>query len=260
MSSILRSSAKTATTFLLDALFPKHCIACHRFGEFLCNHCLRLLPHRAEHTCAHCTLRPTPNGDVCFDCREKTPLDGIFAAGRYSHPQLRDAIHHFKYTFLDELAIPLGQFLGASVVHSDLVIPDIVIPVPLHPRRERWRGWNQSLLLARELVAAFPSDIAPQIQTDILVRTRFTSPQMSIGKRIQRASNVLDAFDRPASPLRKFSIHSHTRSTESARLDLTGKTIWLIDDVAASGSTLRECAKVLKHHGAQEVRGIVLAR
>lgn len=265
MHSLFLSVPQATTAFILDALFPKYCVVCRKIGNFLCKSCEQKLPRRVEHVCAHCSAYPTPNGNTCFNCREKTPLDGIFSAGRYQSSELADTIHRFKYNFLDELAVPLGRFLASSILRSDLAIPDIILPVPLHPRRERWRGWNQSLLLARELVRAFPEDIAPKLHTDILIRTRFTSPQMSIGKRSNRESNVLDAFDRRAPQNRKSFASSQTKRNAQDAItttasDITGKTFWIIDDVAASGSTLRECAKVLKLHGAREVRGVVIAR
>lgn len=260
MNSLLRSATKTTTNFILDALFPKHCIICSEIGNFLCDSCERRLHRRIEQVCAHCTQHITPQGNTCFSCREKTPLDGIFAAGHYHSAELANIIHQFKYTFLDELATPLGRFLASSVLQSDMAVPDIILPVPLHPRRERWRGWNQSLLLARELIRAFPEDIVPKLHTDILIRTRFTSPQMSIGKRISRESNVLDAFDHHIPSTKNFFTHSRKQKLGTVPYNLSGKTIWIIDDVAASGSTLRECAKVLKHHGARVVRGIVVAR
>ena len=114
----------------------------------------------------------------------------------------------------------------------------LVVPVPLHPRRLRWRGFNQSELLAESLAEHF------LLQTDALTlnRVRQTMPQADIQEREQRLDNVSDVFS--------------CAHPENVR----GRSILLIDDVCTTGATLNECARVLKENGAKRVVALVVAR
>ncbi|MEK7524366.1 MAG: phosphoribosyltransferase family protein [Patescibacteria group bacterium] len=109
--------------------------------------------------------------------------------------------------------------------------------MPLHPRRHRFRGFNQSKILAQEIGKYWQSPVQ-----EILKRHRYTPPQVELSRN-NRLKNVRGAF----------SLIYGTRINPQA-------TYFLIDDVCTTGTTLRECARVLKHHGAQKVWGFVIAR
>ena len=113
---------------------------------------------------------------------------------------------------------------------------DVLAPVPLHPRRLRQRGYNQSALLAQEL----SSLLELPLEQELLVRVRNSQPQVDTLSREERRANVAGVFAAGAVP-------SRTR-------------VMLIDDVATTGSTLLECAAALKDAGAFRVHGLVLAR
>lgn len=244
---MLFSSLHAVDTLLRDTLFPRSCGVCEKPGTILCSKCFHSLPRRSSQVCGNCGVRETPFGRSCFECIGIPAHDGIFAATHYDDPNISQLIHLFKYRFIRDLETPLGAILAESVLQSEIPLPDAILPVPLHPRRERWRGWNQSALLADALIRNIAPDIAPPLFHRLLIRNRFTAPQMSIRDRTRRKQNIKNAF-------------SLNERSLDIPFDISGKRLWLIDDVAASGSTIDACAATLKKHGAAEVFGIVVAR
>jgi len=149
---------------------------------------------------------------------------------------IRQAIHELKYRNLRALVGLLAQLLNDYLASSP-VSGEVLVPVPLHHKRLRERGYNQSQLLAQELgkLADLP------VVDDCLVRQRHAPPQARTSTVGERQSNVADAF--------------------SCRdWGLEGKQVLLIDDVSTSGATLDACARALKQAGAASVWGLVLAR
>ena len=153
-------------------------------------------------------------------------------------------VHYYKYRFVSELSLTLGKILEKSILASTLPLPEILIPVPLHPRRLRWRGFNQAQLLAQYLGKNLTPGLELPVYSDILLRSRYTKPQMEIKNRQKRQVNTQDAFSLNAQ--KSFQIKD--------------RIIFLVDDIATTGSTLFECAKVLKQAGAKKVYGVVLTR
>lgn len=229
-----------------ELLFPRNCVGCDRDETFLCGDCRRKIPRKTCQRCPCCLSVDTPFGRTCLRCSKKYALDGVLSATSFQdNPILQEAVHVFKYEFVEELAHPLGSLLGEVVRASDMPLPHTIIPVPLHPLRERFRGFNQSALLADMLAA----DIAPglvAVDRHLLVRHRFTLPQARSKDKQSRKDNLDGAF--------RFS------RAEGRTENVQGKTFWLIDDVTTTGATLEACARVLKTHGAKKVFGIVVAR
>jgi len=149
---------------------------------------------------------------------------------------MRQAIHQLKYRNLRTLAAPLAQLLRDYLV-THPVPGDVLVPVPLHRKRLRERGYNQSRLLARELGKL----ISLPVVDDCLVRQRHAPPQARTTTVEERLSNVVGAFTCCDDRLRD-------------------KQVLLIDDVSTSGATLDACAAALKTAGAKSVWGLVLAR
>ena len=235
----------TLKNTILDIIFPMACVGCGQSKTFLCETCLVHIPIHTAHICPICTKKNTPYGEVCFECLGQSPLDGILVASHYHHPVLTKAIHLYKYRFIQSLHLPLGQLLLSSIIQSNIPLPNMLCPVPLHPWRLRWRGFNQSQLLAQTL----STQLIPHMDIPLLTgltRGRFTAPQMSIQNADERIHNISGAFIwKPSSTLHE---------------NIQGKYIWLIDDVATTGTTLQECAKILKQNGAKKVFGVVLGR
>ena len=148
------------------------------------------------------------------------------------------AIHQFKYEEKSYLANSLGPLLASFAKRWLKEMDDcLVMPVPLHPKRLRERGFNQSLLLARYI-----ADLSgTELDFLSLKRIRYTRPQTGL-KSDERRKNVRRAFGL------------------NDRHTVKGRNIILVDDVATTGNTLNECARVLKRSGAEKVFCMVLAR
>jgi competence protein ComFC len=211
-----------ALGLLLDLLFPPACFGCHRRGEWLCADCRRDLP------------RLGPDGAL------RAGVGGLAASwSAYAFDgALRGAIHRLKYAGARHYAEPLGELLADSWVFGEMAgaRADVVVPVPLHPRRESERGYNQSLLLARELGA----DRCLPVDDRALQRTRDTASQTRLSAA-KRRENVAGAF-------------------QAERGRVAGRRVLLVDDVQTTGSTLAECAAALRRAGATEVWAVTVAR
>lgn len=219
----------------LDLLFPRWCVGCGREGDFICPSCLKSLSRVMPPLCPKCGL-PQSGANLCSSCLGwQAEIDGIRAPFRFDGV-MRQAIHELKYRNLRALAGLLARLLNDYLLGNPMP-GEVLVPVPLHPRRLRERGYNQSQLLAQELgkLAGLP------VADDYLVRQRHSLPQARASNVGERRSNVADVF----------SCRHHR---------LEGKQILLIDDVSTSGATLDACARVLKQAGAASVWGLVLAR
>ena len=173
---------------------------------------------------------------MCPNCREsQTQIDGIRSAFRFDGV-IRQAIHQLKYHNLTAISPCLAELL-ADYLQSNPLPGEAIVAVPLHPRRLRERGYNQSSLLAEELGGLVS---LPVIQ-DCLVRVKEARPQVKASNVGERRRNVTDAF-------------------MCCDEKVSGKQIILIDDVCTSGATLESCASALKSGGAASVWGLTLAR
>jgi len=238
----LKNFLKKTHFIILDTLFPISCINCKKEGSWLCDKCQNNIHINEEHLCPICEKMITPDGRTCLSCKRKSFLDGLLVAASYSQFQISKAVHLFKYRFVDDLHIPLGNLFVNVLRKTELPLPNIITPVPLHKRRLRWRGFNQSALLAKHLADnLLPQNKIP-FDENILIRNRYTSPQMKIKDHISRKQNIAGAF------------------SLSPDAEIKNKTVLLVDDIATTGSTLFECAKILKEAGASEVFAIVIAR
>jgi ComF family protein len=201
----------------------------------LCPGCLARLPRLLPPLCPGCS-RPQASGIICPTCRQrKTDLDGIRSPYRFEGV-IRKAIHQLKYQNLRAISACLAQLLADYHIAAPLP-GDALVSVPLHPKRLRERGYNQSSLLARELSRR----IDLPVTEDCLIRVRQAQPQVRASDVDQRRSNVADAFA--------------CRGEK-----LIDRRIILIDDVCTSGATLDSCATALKRSGAASVWALTLAR
>ncbi|MUM78773.1 ComF family protein [Pseudodesulfovibrio sp. F-1] len=218
----------------------------------LCPTCAQALRPRLGGCCARCgdmfgdqtddTVDPLAEpATVCAECRlDPPPWDRLHFHGPYS-AALRDLIIDFKFhggLHRTRLLVSLAAEAyrrGTAAVAPDMALPDLIVPVPLHPRRVRERGYNQSLELARGLGRALGRPVA----ANALGRVRHTAPQSSLDMA-QRRENIRDAFV----------------AAEMVR----GKALLLVDDVYTTGATLTECARTLRRAGAAGMDALVLAR
>lgn len=193
---------------------------------------------------APCTVcgRLLPRPGLCRDCRrERPPFLWARAAGPYEGA-LRWAIHRFKYAGRRYLARPLGHLLNealedaATVFHTELPPFDFIVPVPLHPRRQKQRSFNQAALLAAELAALRGLSLADSM----VIRTRQTLPQVGL-RRPERLANLTGAF--AAVP----------------GVTLENRRVLLVDDILTTGATLSACSEALLAAGASAVCAVTVA-
>ncbi|MCL4508868.1 MAG: ComF family protein [Chloroflexi bacterium] len=172
----------------------------------------------------------------CLICLEQRPSFTALRAVALFEGPVREAVHRLKYGNRTATAGALSELLLQTWLlqgwHAQLVTS-----VPLHPRRERSRGYNQATALARPLARA----LGIPFRDHLLLRVRFTADQIGLGVA-ERRHNMTGAF------------------VVSGQCDITGKTVLIVDDVATTGSTLSACAAALRNAGASKVYGLALAR
>jgi ComF family protein len=229
---------------LSSLFYPAACVVCSRDverTEYLCENCRSRAPRIAAPFCAKCSEPFSGAITQTFSCancgHRRLHFDSAVAAYR-SRGLVRKLVHQFKYGQQRHLRHPLAEWLGETMNDPRLRVQgfDLIVPVPLHPARERERGFNQATLLAELL--------ARQIEVPlraVLERIRYTTTQTAYD-RAERMENLHDAFR-----LRK-------------NMNVRELHVLLIDDVLTTGSTLSECARVLKEAGAISVHAATAAR
>lgn len=223
--------------FILDLFFPLRCVGCGTEGFWVCKKCLNLIKPPIYQKCPICFKNEKTFGEVCKRCKSKTYLDGIFVVAIDKDKILRKLIHLFKYNQVKEIGYCLGNIMLKNFIKVCITNQDcLVIPVPLHHKRLKWRGFNQAGVVAEE-VAVFMNFL---YRPKTLIRKRYTKPQAKL-KRKDRLENLESAF--------------------SVNLSIsTDQEVILVDDVTTTGTTLNECAKALKKNGVRRVWGLVLTR
>jgi ComF family protein len=230
---------------LKDVLFPATCLLCHqhlgRAGDLLlCPACAAQMPLIQPPLCTCCGKEfpdSAPGSHLCGNCLQNPPTfsraRAVFRYNKFTAP----LIYSFKYqgrTTARDTFAALHKLVPSI---GDLTVPDLIIPVPLHKKRLRERGFNQSLELARLF---FPKE-KDKIQPAILIRCRWTTPQAGLDGHSRR-QNLAGAF--------------LVKEPQA----INAKKILLIDDVLTTGTTVNECAKVLKQNGAAGIEVLTLAR
>jgi competence protein ComFC len=228
----------------VSLLYPATCTICGnnlRAGEYLCNGCeakiVRIVAPFCE-TCSEPFEGSITNAFTCANCAHRTIYFDAAVAAYRGRGIVRDVIHEFKYGRQIHLRHLVARWLLAALDDERLrgISLDVIVPVPLHPARQRERGFNQAGLLAELLSAETSVPSKP-----LLERIRYTTTQTALD-RSERMENLHNAFR-----LRK-------------NADVRGLRVLLIDDVLTTGSTLSECARVLKRAGAMSVHAATAAR
>jgi competence protein ComFC len=219
---------KRAGDALLDWVYPPRCVICSMPDGWLCRDCEREIEF----------MPPPPNlpGAELLGAplAVMNNLDA-FRAVSYHQGVMRTLVHRVKYEGVRVLVPILGDIMYAYWNSCPLPI-DLIVPVPLHPRRLRERGYNQSELLALSLAERMRLPLV----SEALCRLKRTSPQVGLGAR-QRMSNVEGAF----------ACHGEM---------IRGKRVLLIDDVCTSGATLAACSIALRQSAAATVSAFTLSR
>jgi ComF family protein len=229
-------------TAALDLVFPPLCPACDGMlgagrRDPLCGACWEGFERIAPPWC-RCCGAPLGIEGLCGACRSRRPRFAYARAAVLYGDLVREAIHAFKFGGRRGLANPLGDLLaGLGLSALPGAAPDALVPVPLHPRRARERGYDQALLLARRLERAWGVPVV----ADALLRAVPTQPQTDLDAAARRR-NVRDAFA--------------VRRPEL----IAGRHVVLVDDVLTTGATAGECARSLYRAGAAAVGVLTVAR
>ena len=218
---------------LIDFVFPPLCLVCHNRLDpsmrFVCDSCWTAFIPQLEPIIASERMTILQNSEKYFS--------QSFALYEFT-PAIQDLIHAMKYKEMPGLASRFGRELGDVMVGyyqpDDF---DAIVPVPLHSLRLRERGYNQALLIAREIGKVMKKPVFEKG----MKRCRYTNQQAKLNQE-ERRRNVSGAFK-----VRKKNA-------------VEGKKIVLVDDVLTTGSTMNECARVLKEAGAKEIAIVTIVR
>ena len=228
-----KQSISRVINSLFELIFPRFCVGCNQEGTWLCSNCKQKIVIVSSQVCPGCG-RLSLYGRYCLKHRKGKSLKGIISTAYFEEGPTKEIIHNFKYNSILEFGPFLGKVMAeklTGVSKKNLVITS----VPLHPKRFAQRGYNQAEILAK--VVSSQSKIS---YLDLLKKIKKTKRQVGLLGKYRRR-NLSGVF--------KF-----------IGKDIKGKKIIIIDDISTTGTTLNECARILKEAGAKEVWGLVVAR
>ncbi len=228
---------------ILDILYPQNmaCLVCEKRCKDLdkmglCEECSSSLPFLTSPLCYKCGRPVEEETKLCHHCIQ-TPYCFKQAVSVFEYtPSIQQFIYRYKYRGISFLSGIMGLWMAETLTRCSTWDIDIIIPVPLHKRRERKRGFNQAVLLAKEI----GKNTGKEVAQHILIRSKDTPTQVGLDK-FQRMWNLWDAFQ--------------VRQPDA----LKGKTVLLVDDVFTTGSTAHHCSRVLLGAGAKQIYVLTLA-
>src|SRR5277367_1304886 len=254
--SAFTSAVNGVADALFATLFPADCRLCgnplRNISRLpVCNECLAAMRPVAGARCSVCGERldgpyrlSSENGDaLCGLCRRLEPPFAKAAAYGSYEGGLRELIHLLKYDQVRPAANVLGRMLAEAVSDLQPLFSDrpvLFVPVPLHARKFRQRSFNQAELIARSALK-FLSGMRLQLSPAVLERKRETRSQIGLSRH-QRRENMRGAF------------------AAAGRTEINGREVLLVDDVFTTGTTVSECARVLRRAGASRVWVATVAR
>ena len=219
-----------------ECLFPRLCALCGASGQWgreLCSGCVQDFPV-IKVACSQCGA-PLPVSGVCGRCQRRPPAFASTIAVFHYLPPLDGLVKRLKFKDDLYLARLLGGLMADRLAAPDIPVPDMIVPVPLHPRRLRERGFNQALELARPIA----DRLAVPLDWQHVIRSRATDPQSDLPAKL-RSRNVKGAFAVPA--------------------EFTGQRIAIVDDVMTTGHTVNELSLALRRKGVTDISVWVCAR
>ncbi len=224
----------------LDLIFPINCVSCKKSGSWICESCFSKLGIKNLQVCPKCK-KTNKDGKHCKNCKNDYNLNGILIAGDYENYSIESLIKKYKYEFAKDISAYLGNFLFLFLEeikkqdHPIFKNNYSIISVPLHKKRQAWRGFNQSEILAKIISKKLNLELLSGLK-----KVKNTNPQTTLNKE-EREKNIKNCF-------------------EWTKNSIKTKNIIIIDDITTTGSTLNECAKELKKHGASDIWGLVIAK
>ena len=229
-----QSQIRRLKAIVIDTVFPPICANCGQVGQLFCETCRLKVHWILEPVCGRCGRSQAQAVEACAACQASSlPLEIVRAAVLHTDP-VRTVIHRLKYDGFFALAEPLADLMLEAWPRWQHPF-DLILPIPLHPNRQRQRGFNQSELLVR----ALQQRLDWTGDRSALKRSRWTRPQLGLSGP-ERRDNVRGAF-------------------EANSIVVGGKRILLVDDVFTTGSTLASAANALHDAGAISVTAYCLA-
>ncbi len=238
-ASDMASILKFGLNVIADMFYPKYCFGCRRAGSYLCKFCMTQIPDVAQHFCIVCNS-VARQGFTHTQCLGPLKPERMLNAFPYQNAVVSDMIITGKYYFIPEVFAVLGAMCADSLFLSarpqENLSGFIICPIPLHPTRERWRGFNQSGIAASMIAKGLNLPYA-----SLLIRLKKTQTQKDLDAD-ERRTNMDGAFQ--VSPLHR----------------VRGYKILLIDDVTTTGQTFLDATRALKSAGAEEVWCVSIAK
>lgn len=228
---------------LLDFLFPKRCVGCGRVGQYFCEACKRTIKliKSNEPICPVCE-KLAIDGATHPGCQSRYALDGLTSFFHYDGI-IKKAVKTIKYRYIFDLANEFVNLIPNSILSPLTFLPSgdqaILIPIPLHPDRYRFRGFNQAEVLGKIIA----NKLNLPVKTDLIKRIKKTVPQVEMRDRKKRLANMKDVF----------SINPNLEISKSL-------SVLLLDDVFTTGATMRSAANILKRAGVSRVWAVTMAR
>ncbi|MDO8429915.1 MAG: ComF family protein [bacterium] len=226
--------------FILDILFPQICLSCQTSlkseekSDGLCAFCLSKIILHTTLFCGKCRARLPDNTKICHK-------DSAYLLGATTNyeDQIKSLIHGFKYKSWSRLQGPIKKLIIKYLQNLNLEFKNyIIIPIPLHKKRQQERGFNQAILIAK-IVSI---ELKLPLEQSVLMRIKETKSQAKIKDWDQKKENLDNAFDLKAPE------------------KIKDKNIILVDDVYTSGATINEATKILKANGAKKILAFVIAK
>ena len=225
----------------IDFIFPKKCINCSRFGDFLCADCFVRISFNDSFLCCEC-LRPAINGMTHIGCMKRYSMDGVISAVVYNKIS-KKLIARLKYKpYLSRLSEIISEIMDEALAQNESFYDfiskynPVIVPIPLSSERLRQRGYNHAEIIGSYVAKYFHL----KLDSSLLIRIKNTKPQFKLSKK-ERFENIRNAF----------GIRENSE---------VPKSVILIDDVATTYATLKEAARVLKQAGSKRVLGVTFAQ
>lgn len=237
--AIHKSPTHSFLEFFKNAFFPKFCFGCGRIGTYLCTKCSDDLRHAERDMCPVCG-KSSIAGLTHPACKKHYGLDGFISFFRYEGLAKRVMVklkYHLIYEAAQDMVDAVDTIAYQKLFFLKKKAPEIfLVPVPLHAKRERDRGFNQS----EKLYKLLGKKVGIPIRNNWVIRTRYTTPQAHMKSKHDRAVNIIGAF--------------------SVSQQVKNKDIIICDDVWTTGATMKELCKELKKNGARHVYALTIAR
>ncbi len=239
MENSIKSVVHKLKKIALDILAPRKCAGCGKSGESFCSECGKE-SFKYGAGCVFCNFRNN-TGKICRTCKIKyeAPVLQILWAGEYKNP-VKNAVKELKYRGRTELAGPLAELLHKKFLEYQPKYSKenfAIIPIPMHPAKERARGFNQAELLAEEF-----SKLSGIAMVNHLQKSADTKTQVETKKKDERIKNLEGAF-----------------RVQGLGASINNKTIILIDDVATTGATFMHASRALQKSGFEKIICLAIA-